>query len=307
MPGSGTTGALLWLGGFPAKLGSERSVPYWNLTPETSLSENPVGSPLSSNSTELSISAFAPVTAALPPPAYPAEAIPYCRPSTPTGPCRLVPGKLLDDAKRPRPVLLIPCLAPPGPPARPALYAHSPPTPPPGSVPVPDTGNNTVLPFVSTAAVRPSVGSPEMLKNTAVNTSDGAKVSALEVLASVTSKFVPDVSNVTAALRFDPVIALVFDPVNVMGIAPTGAASNAKPTVASAIFMLCFKMPPLFVLSEDAHARQETRHDATPKRDTARVAASGPCVALLSHYWRGPRSDFPKGEAPRGLEHRRLC
>jgi len=107
--GSGT-----WPGGSSpgfGKPGSLSDVPYWNQSWETlplADGSKPAGSPDRVKTTSLRISACAPVTAAFPVAGLSlADARLYCMPSTPTGPCRLPPGKLAAP-KRPKPELLMP-------------------------------------------------------------------------------------------------------------------------------------------------------------------------------------------------------
>lgn len=102
--------------------GTGREVPYRKLTLEISESVKPPGRPVSLNATAFCIKSFIPeaVTGVLPVNGLsPAEVIPYCRPSGEAGPWRLLPGNRSKGPKRPRPVLLIPCPAPPGAPLSP--------------------------------------------------------------------------------------------------------------------------------------------------------------------------------------------
>src|SRR3989338_7669344 len=142
------------------------------------------------------MSANWPVTAALPVAELsPADVMPYPIPLTAVGPWRFGPPKL-GFPKRPKPALLIPVAAPPGAPERPLPYAHSPPMLPPPLGP-----KNAVLPLPSAAERGVSVGDPATSKNTAVRMSVGFIASKVDVLVSVTTRFVPLVSKVTEAAR----------------------------------------------------------------------------------------------------------
>ena len=78
-----------------------------------------------------------------------------------------------------------------------------------------------VLPLDRCAEVGVKVGVPPRSKKTAVRMSDGTMTSEVEVFVRVTSRFVPETLKVTFELRFP------LDAVNVIGIAPAGAATKS--------------------------------------------------------------------------------
>ena len=123
--------------GAPARrIGSDMLVPYWNDTLPSLSNEKPSGRPVKVKTIALRTNPPDPVMPPLPvATSSPAESRPYCNPPSPSGPARLLPGKLGWPRPLKAPVLINAAVPPCGTPAVVPEYPHSPPTTPPAGWP----------------------------------------------------------------------------------------------------------------------------------------------------------------------------